>query len=345
MTVSSLVFPSFLSTPAYENKKVTFKALTPNAFDISDSNVAANALKETIDYIGAKGKGGQIAADVINNIKNNGFGIPDGFNLDSSVTLPYPTSLSDNQNHNWENTEGAIAQITNNILSPSGGGSSDPDDDDGKGGKGGKGGKKKKKGVTAALLKKVLGDGKKMYGAALNEFGVRKAIIDPGYFQNYNGSTPRSFTMAYTLVPQSQKEAQTIKDIILWFKQYSSPTFVPNTPIMGAPFIFNISFAGNQYITDMFKMDKCVLTGISVDYASDGSFMLYKDGFPKQIGLTLNFAEVELKYAQDYAGLVKKTIPDNRSKLSHNKNTNGSPNKNTNRSPNKNTNGNPFWTF
>ena len=140
--------------------------------------------------------------------------------------------------------------------------------------------------------------------------------------------------MAYTLVPQSQKEAQTIKDIILWFKQYSSPTFVPNTPIMGAPFVFNISFAGNQYITDMFKMDKCVLTGISVDYASDGSFMLYKDGFPKQIGLTLNFAEVELKYAQDYAGLVKKTIPDNRSKLG----SNGSPKKNTNRSLKKKTN-------
>lgn len=315
MTVSSLVFPSFLSTPAYENKKVTFKALKPSVFNTSDSNVAANALQDTIDYINAQSNGGKIAADVINNIKNNGFGIPDGFNLDSSVTLPYPTSLSDNQNHNWENTEGAIARITNNILNPSGGGKGDP------GGKGkGKGGIiKKAKNFTSAFLKKVLGDGKKMYGAALDEFGVRKAIIDPGYFQNYNGSTPRSFTMAYTLVPQSQKEAQTIKDIILWFKQYSSPTYVPKTPIMGAPFIFNISFAGNQYITDMFKMDKCVLTGISVDYASDGSFMLYKDGFPKQIGLTLNFAEAEIKYAQDYAGLVKKIIPDNRSKLGSNK--------------------------
>ena len=157
-----------------------------------------------------------------------------------------------------------------------------------------------------------------MYGATLDKFGARKAVIDPGYFQNYNGSTPRSFTMAYTLVPQSQKEAQTIKDIILWFKQYSSPTFVSNSPLMGAPFVFNISFAGNQYISDMFKMDKCVLTGISVDYASDGSFMLYKDGFPKQIGLTLNFAEAELKYAQDYAGLVRTTVPDNRSNLGSN---------------------------
>ena len=291
MTISSLVFPSFLSNPAYENKKVTFKALKPSEFDISDSNVVVKSIKDSIDYV--LPGGGEKALDFAKNMADETIGIPDGFNLDSSVTLPYPISLSDNQNHNWENAEGIVAQATGNVLSAAGESLSS------------KGG----------FVKKVLGDGKKMYDALMNSLGVRKAVIDPGYFQNYNGSTPRSFTMAYTLVPQSQKEAQTIKDIILWFKQYSSPTFISNNPLMGAPFVFNISFAGNQYISDMFKMDKCVLTGISVDYASDGSFMLYKDGFPKQIGLTLNFAEVELKYAQDYAGLVKKKVPDNRSKL------------------------------
>ena len=325
MTISSLVFPSFLSTPAYENKKVTFKALKPNEFDTSDSNPFFKSVKDTIDFV-VPGWGKK-TLDTINEMKDDTIGIPDGFNLDSSVTLPYPVSLSDNQNHNWENTEGIISQVTNNILNASGESLSNgggKDDDDGKKGK-------KSKGVKMALLKKVVGDGKKFYSAVANAAGVRKAIIDPGYFQNYNGSTPRSFTMAYTLVPQSQKEAQTIKDIILWFKQYSSPTFVPNTPLMGAPFIFNISFAGNQYISDMFKMDKCVLTGISVDYASDGAFMLYKDGFPKQIGLALNFAEVELKYAQDYAGLVKKKVADKRSKLGSkngsNKDSKGSPNR------------------
>ena len=323
MAISSLVFPSFLSTPAYENKKVTFKALKPNEFDTSDSNPFFKSVKDTIDFV-VPGLGKK-TLDTFNEMKDGTIGIPDGFNLDSSVTLPYPVSLSDNQNHNWENTEGIISQVTNNILNASGeslsnGGGKDDD----------KGGKKSK-GSKMALLKKVLGDGKKFYSAVANAAGVRKAVIDPGYFQNYNGSTPRSFTMAYTLVPQSQKEAQTIKDIILWFKQYSSPTFVPNSPLMGAPFIFNISFAGNQYISDMFKMDKCVLTGISVDYASDGAFMLYKDGFPKQIGLALNFAEVELKYAQDYAGLVKKKVADKRSKLgskgSSNKDSKGSSNR------------------
>ena len=292
MSISSLVFPSFLSNPAYENKKVTFKALKPSEFSISDSNAAVAAITKKIEYVcpGA----GQNALDFINEKMDETAGIPDGFDLDSSVTLPYPISLSDNQNHNWENTEGIVSQVTSNVLGASGESLSEN---------------------VGGAVKKILGDSKKMYGALMNSLGVRKAIVDPGYFQNYNGSMPRSFTLAYTLVPQSQKEAQTIKDIILWFKQYSSPTFVPNTPLMGAPFVFNISFAGNQYITDMFKMDKCVLTGISVDYASDGSFMLFKDGFPKQIGLALNFAEVELKYAQDYAGLIKKEVTDKRSKL------------------------------
>ena len=311
MTVSSLVFPSFLSNPAYENKKVTFKALKPNEFEISDSNLGVRCIKDSIDYY--LPGGGEKALDFVNDVKPEAVGIPDGFDLDSSVTLPYPVSLSDNQNHNWENTEGIVAQLTNNILGASGASLSE------------KGG----------FIQKILGDGNKMYSALMNKLGVRKAVVDPGYFQNYNGSTPRSFTMAYTLVPQSQKEAQTIKDIILWFKQYSSPTFVPKTPLMGAPFIFNISFAGNQYISDMFKMDKCVLTGISVDYASDGAFMLYKDGFPKQIGLALNFAEVELKYAQDYAGLVKKKVVDKRSKLGSNKNTKGNPNKDSKDNSNK----------
>ena len=115
MTISSLVFPSFLSNPAYENKKVTFKALKPSEFDISDSNVVVKSIKDTIDYV--LPGGGEKALDFAKNMADETIGIPDGFNLDSSVTLPYPISLSDNQNHNWENTEGLVAQLSNNFLS------------------------------------------------------------------------------------------------------------------------------------------------------------------------------------------------------------------------------------
>ena len=324
MAISSLVFPSFLSTPAYENKKVTFKVIKPSFTSTDDMARLQNAIK----FVFAPGDSlvslfTDSSSNMVSNavskaaghVSSNAFGVPAGFDLESSVTLPYPVSLSDNQNHNWENTEGLLAQGIHAAVHTIGSGMSKTSEGNGNDKKGGKKGGKSIVSKALSLLSNGSVSPDKLYGALANKLGVRKAVIDPGYFQNYTGSTPRTFTMAYTLVPQSQKEAQTIKDIILWFKQYSSPTFVENTPLMGAPFIFNISFAGNQYITDMFKMDKCVLTGISVDYASDGSFMLFKDGFPKQIGLALNFAEVELKYAQEYAGLTREEITDKRNKL------------------------------
>ena len=116
MTISSLVFPSFLSNPAYENKKVTFKALKPNEFSVSDSKIAT--ITKRIDYFG-KGTA-QKALDFVDKKMEEAVGIPDGFDLDSSVTLPYPISLSDNQNHNWENTEGLLAQTTRAVMGASG---------------------------------------------------------------------------------------------------------------------------------------------------------------------------------------------------------------------------------
>ena len=295
MAVSSLVFPSFLSNANYENKKVTFKAMLPSAEKTESADLEDSSLfsKMKVVYNDAANDTKDLAQSVAG-------AIPDGFDLESSVTLPYPVSLSDNQNHNWQNTEGLLAQTSGAAMNVAGEIAS---------------GIKGK--ITNKYVQSALGnsDPDKLFAAISNNLGIRKNIIDPGYFQNYTGSAPRSFVMAYTLVPQSQRDAQTIKDIILWFKQYSSPTFISGSPLMGAPFLFNISFAGNAYLSDMFKMDKCVLTGISVDYASDGAFMLYSDGFPKQIGLALNFAEVELKYAQDYAGLSKDTTTDKRNTL------------------------------
>ena len=295
MTVSSLVFPSFLSNANYENKKVTFKAMLPSSEKTESADAEDSSIfdKVKVAYNDVVNKTKDLAQSVAG-------AIPDGFDLESSVTLPYPVSLSDNQNHSWENTEGLLAQTTGTAMNVAGEIA----------------GNLKEK-ISNNIVKSALGDSDpdKLYAAISNNLGIRKNIIDPGYFQNYTGSAPRSFVMAYTLVPQSQHDAQTIKDIILWFKQYSSPTFISGSPLMGAPFLFNISFAGNAYLSDMFKMDKCVLTGISVDYASDGAFMLYNDGFPKQIGLALNFAEVELKYAQDYAGLSKDTTTDRRNSL------------------------------
>lgn len=54
--------------------------------------------------------------------------------------------------------------------------------------------------------------------------GARKALVNPGYFQNYTNSTPRSFDFQYTFHSRNQDEALTVLNIIRSFKMYSSPT-------------------------------------------------------------------------------------------------------------------------
>lgn len=54
--------------------------------------------------------------------------------------------------------------------------------------------------------------------------GARKALVNPGYFQNYTNSTPRSFEFNYTFHSRNQDEALAVLNIIRSFKMYSSPT-------------------------------------------------------------------------------------------------------------------------
>lgn len=51
----------------------------------------------------------------------------------------------------------------------------------------------------------------------------RKALVNPGYFQNYTQSTPRTFEFSYTFYARNQDEALEVLNIIRSFKMYSSP--------------------------------------------------------------------------------------------------------------------------
>ena len=92
MAVSSLVFPSFLSNTNYENKKVTFKAMLPSSEKTEDAEDSSLFDKLKAKYSEAVDKTKDLAQSVAG-------AIPDGFDLESSVTLLYPISLSDNQNN------------------------------------------------------------------------------------------------------------------------------------------------------------------------------------------------------------------------------------------------------
>lgn len=273
----NLVFPAYLRNEEYKNRCVTFYACQSKVFDTTSTSEALNENSYT--------------EELIEVTQNGSFAPFDSRNvIDGSVTLPFPNSLSDTQQHTWNAEEGLLSQVSSAAwealkISPK-----TLSDDQ----------KTKPRKFYDALIKRP----DALWGALNNAIGTRKIIKDPGIFQNYSGSQPRNFTLAYTLIPMNQQEAQTIKDLILWFKFYSSPEFNTVGVTMTSPHVFMLHFAGNSHISEMYNMKKCVLTSMNVDYGADGVFSVFQDGFPKQINLSLSFSEMRITYAQEYAGAV-----------------------------------------
>lgn len=115
----------------------------------------------------------------------------------------------------------------------------------------------------------------------------------------------RQWMFEVLLVPRTQKEAETIKEIIYTLRYYAAPelsftgmTFIP-------PAEFDITFfrngEENQYLP---KINTCVLEKIDVDYApADGKYSTFKNGAPIAARLSLGFRELEITHkARVYQG-------------------------------------------
>jgi hypothetical protein len=200
------------------------------------------------------------------------------------IVLPIPNSFTDSQSHEWSKDSGVLGTIGKNVMSTS---ASDIIGSVSK--------------TAGGIAEKIGGgiDADKIIGASSSSMGMRKPLIDPGYFQNYSGSTPRTFDMAWDLIPQSQEEAISIVNIISKLKEFSSPTKTINGVSLLAPYFFSI-VVGNKTISSLAKIDRVVLSRISVDYGADGGMSMHWNGMPKYIKLSLTWQEVDMTTAEDY---------------------------------------------
>lgn len=229
--------------------------------------------------------------------------------LRSTITLPLPNTLRDSQNHTWAVKEGMIGTIVNSLTGESIGSMIAGDENTKKPmGTGKSGIISKVLGVVQNQVSKRLRDVSidQMLGSASAMTGLRKPLGDPGYFQNYTGSSPREFTMSWDLMPKNSEDAQTIFEIVKSFKHYASPSKGLITGVtLKAPHFFTFEIS-NLWLHDMLSPGHMVIKDISVDYAPDGSFNLYDSeikggGFPKMINLSLALADVTMRTSEDYS--------------------------------------------
>ena len=184
-----------------------------------------------------------------------------------ACALPLPNELKDMQSHRWEMETGIIGQLAGAMVD-----------------------KVSVGGIGAA---KVLAE-------ASMSFGFRKPMVDPGMFQNYGGSAPRSFNFSFDLIPNNGFEAESIMNIILNLKKFSLPRSIVGGVSLLAPFMFEIEI-GNDRMRKLINMNDVVMTEIGVNYGADGNMQFFSNGMPKFIQLDLAFAERSVVTAEFYA--------------------------------------------
>ena len=286
--IFKIVYPSYLKEDEYANRRMTFIASTKATqhYDTDSLQANLNIVRQSI-----QSAVNMVSEAIGGSTLNGGF-----FDMvtKACITLPLPNTFAENLQHSWGETEGLVSSVAGGVDTKIGGKADVKAIGENQGIKG------KGKSIANIVLN-TMGkiDIGKIAGMASENYGIRKPLLDPNYWQNYTGTKPRTFTFETVLIPQSQADSEMIKQIILKFKEYSSPSLVALGVALLSPHYWDIIIS-NAEITNMYRMDNLVLTNMVINYGQDGGMALHGDGFPKQITMSLSFTESHVTYAQNY---------------------------------------------
>jgi hypothetical protein len=291
-----LTFPGYLAMPWYENRKFVINVLKAKSFSGGVETAMEEALEKakSLQNIGDEETEADVD-DIITNLEQN-YDEDVKANTILTITLPLPNSFTDSQSHSW-NTEKGILGAAGGAIESSGLSDLLPKAISDRLGNVGD------QIVPGALTNGLSAVGSYNIGTALgslsNQAGLRKPLVDPGYFQNYTGTEPREFNFTFDLVPQNALEAKQMINVILKLKEFSSPEMASGGVSLLAPHFFDIDIS-NKYISGMANLKGVVLKNITLDYGADGFMQQYPDGIPKYIKMDLTFAERKMMTAGHY---------------------------------------------
>ena len=137
------------------------------------------------------------------------------------------------------------------------------------------------------------------------QFGALPAtarqIVNPRIEFLYQATAPREFSYTFKMNARDSQESEIIFNIVQAFKQWSHAQVKESSSgnILRYPGEFEIEYMSygqtNQYLNNIAN---CVLTGMNVDYSTDGNFQAFyhqESGSPPvTVTLSLNFKETDM---------------------------------------------------
>lgn len=195
------------------------------------------------------------------------------------IYLPAPTGLAVNDQANYNTTDFGLAGAENKFGAGT---------------------------ITQTLKMAGIKAGRLLPNFAVEDAQIEKsfagAIVNPNTNTTFGGNGVRSFTFAYKFIPESQAEAQTIKQIIRRFKALSyaalgnSDKENPASLILTYPPVWQIKFltsgAGGSFSENPFmpKLFDCYLTGVETNY-NPAANIFFKGGAPNEIDISVTYQE------------------------------------------------------
>ena len=120
-------------------------------------------------------------------------------------------------------------------------------------------------------------------------------IANPNELMAYSATTMRSFTFAWTILPDSLKESEQATGLIKMFRKSAHAT-KDNLMIITVPDHVIVSFHG---AADMIQLPPCFIESVNVTYNPNNSSFFKRNNAPVEIGLSVALKEIVPIYAAD----------------------------------------------
>ena len=126
-------------------------------------------------------------------------------------------------------------------------------------------------------------------------------VMNPNLELLFKNPTLRPFSFAFKLTPRSKEEAQTVIQIIRFFKQGMAPSKSESSLFLQSPNTFQLKYMHrgkeHKYLN---RFKECALKSCTVQYTPDGNYATYQDGVMTAYNMTLAFQETQSVYSTDY---------------------------------------------
>lgn len=128
-------------------------------------------------------------------------------------------------------------------------------------------------------------------GEVANRVSRREGkVANPRQYMMFKAPEMRSFSFAFSMIPQSETEAEDVIRIVKFFRRASYPQLSATTYAYLFPDLFNIAFGNND---SMIKMPEVACTGVETTYNPNAQSYFVRGNIPVQIDISLSFQEMK----------------------------------------------------